>query len=74
MILQSSTEIRRYTGRKSFGGRQDLVREYRVAGVKIWSTVLDTESVPSWAEIQLATLGYTSWTSKFSPFSQWKSA
>lgn len=65
MILVSAMKVRRWTNRREFGGRQELVREYRVMGLKVWSSVVDTESVPAWAEIQKATLGYTEWKSKF---------
>lgn len=67
-VLTSRTEVLRYTKRYAFGGEQRLVRRWYLFGLRIWTTVLDTEEVPAWAEIQLAALGSTEWESKFKEY------
>jgi hypothetical protein len=57
--------VRRWTNRYTFRGRQQLCRRTRILGIRIWTRVLDTERVPAWATIQLGTIGYTDWESKF---------
>lgn len=69
MCLTSTMRVQRWTRRKEFGGFQQLLKEWRIFGIKVWTTEeIDREDVPGWAEIQLATLGYTEWESKFSEY------
>lgn len=64
-IITTTMRVRRYLSRLDFSGHQDLVRETRLFGIRIWSRVVDTEDVPSWHSIMLATLGYGGWASRF---------
>jgi hypothetical protein len=45
--------------------RQYLIKEWRFYGFRVWSRILDYEDVPAFASIQLSTVGYTEWESKF---------
>lgn len=47
------------------GTTQFLVKVWRLFGIKIWSRVIDKEEVPLTVVIEVATLGGTSWKSKF---------
>ena len=67
-IITTEVVVRRFSDRFSFESEQRLTKEYRLFGLKIWSTVLDTEEVPTWASIQVGCLGYTEWISKFSKY------
>lgn len=69
-IFQATTEVRRYRrpGRWPSGDTQELQRRYFLWGICIWSRTLDVESIPPWAVIQLETLGYTDWVSRFSDY------
>lgn len=58
--------VQRWTRRNEFGGFQQLLKEWRVFGVKVWTTEIDREDVPEWAAIQSGCLGSTEWVSKFS--------
>lgn len=41
-----------------------LKREYRVFGIIVWRTIIDSEVAPSWAMIQRNCLGSTDWESR----------
>ena len=47
------------------GTTQFLVKVWRLFGVKVWSRTVVTEEVPLSVVIEGATLGGTSWRSKF---------
>ena len=47
------------------GTKQQLVRQYRVFGAPIWTSILDEEDVPSFVSTGLGCFGSTSWRSKF---------
>jgi hypothetical protein len=47
---------------------QNLIKEWRLFGVRIWSIRLDYEIVPDYAIAQAACLGFTDWKSKFYEF------
>jgi hypothetical protein len=64
-VITKKMEIRFYRHRTEYGGVQKLEQAYYLFGFCVWRTVLDEEEVPSWAEIQVGTLGSTSWRSKF---------
>jgi len=64
-MLTSSTKVLFYRYRKDFGGVQRLVRVWRLFGMKVWTTVIDEEEVPAWADIESGALGSTNWRSKF---------
>ncbi len=68
MVLTTTMRVERRSNRKEFGGYQRLLKEWRVFGVKAWTTEVDRETVPGWAEIQLGALGSTDWKSKFSAY------
>lgn len=44
---------------------QNLIKEWRLFGIKIWSMRIDYEIVPDYAIAQAACLGFTDWKSKF---------
>jgi hypothetical protein len=67
-MIKTAIRVKRWTRRNEFGGFQQLLKEWRVFGVKVWTKEIDREDVPGWAEIQLATLGYTEWRSKFAEY------
>lgn len=50
--------------REDFSGLQSLTKSWWVCGFPIWVSVVDSEEIPSWANIQRATLGSTDWTSR----------
>lgn len=50
------------------GQRQELVKEYRLFGLVIWTKILDTEEIPMYAQIELGVFGRTDWKSKFSAY------
>jgi|JI9StandDraft_2_1071091.scaffolds.fasta_scaffold303453_1 hypothetical protein len=68
MILTASMTVRRWSSRTEFGGIQKLLKEWRLFGIKVWTAVLDEETVPAWAEIEIGALGSTEWRSKFAEF------
>lgn len=70
MILTSKVRVQRWTRRNEFGGFQQLLRDWFVFGKKVWTTEIDREDVPAWAEIQAACFGWTEWKSKFSEHMQ----
>lgn len=41
-----------------------LVRTYRLLGVPVFRRVVDRETIPAYAIIEKATLGFTDWTSQ----------
>lgn len=58
-----------YGGCEDQWQEQRLVKEYFIFDFKVWSRVLDTERIPSYVWIGLATLGESyGWQSKFTPF------
>ena len=63
--LTSSLHVRMWRYCHIFGGYLILYREWRLFGFKVWSTEVDREEYPSWADIQRCALGYTGWVSKF---------
>lgn len=67
-LIDSEIKVWRYTSRDQFGGIQRLEKHYKVFGIHIFTKVLDQEDFPSWAHIQLCTIGFTSWKSKFSEY------
>lgn len=69
-LIQTRIEVRRYSepGRWPFGDRQELQRRYFLLGICIWYSVIDVESIPPWAVIQLGALGYTDWVSRFAAY------
>lgn len=67
-MISSRLYVRRFTSKKTYEGRQELVKEWRLFGFKIWTAVVDSEDLPSWAIIQLGALGYTHWQSKFKDY------
>jgi hypothetical protein len=51
-----------------YGSVQKLERHWFMFGLKIWTSVIDHETIPEWACIQVATLGSTDWKSKFKEY------
>ena len=47
------------------GTTQYLVKVWRLLGIKVWSRIIAKEEVPLSVVIEVATLGGTSWRSKF---------
>ena len=68
MFLTTTMRVQRRSYRKEFGGFQQLLKEWRLFGVNVWTTEVDREDVPAWAEIQLGALGSTEWRSKFAAY------
>ncbi len=66
--LTSSMCVRRRVYLRTFGGYQVLLREWRLFGIKVWTTEVDREEYPSWADIAKSTLGHTEWTSRFAEY------
>ncbi len=64
-VITTKMKVLRYMSRFDFSGRQDLMRETYFFGIRVWSRVVDTEDIPSWASIARATLGGSDWVSKF---------
>jgi len=67
-MITNNIKVLRYTNKKDFDGYQLLIKSFFLFGIKIWTTILDREEVPSWANIQIATLGSTDWKSKFKEY------
>jgi hypothetical protein len=67
-IIKESYRVMSYRSRTSFEGYQILLKEWSIFGLKVWSSEIDREDVPSWVYIQQATLGSTDWKSKFSEY------
>ena len=47
---------------------QNLIKEWRLWGFRIWTRTVDTEIVPNYAIAQAACLGYTDWKSEFAEY------
>lgn len=67
-LIDTKMEVRRYRNPHEWGSIQKLERATYVFGKCVYRKVLDEEEVPSWAEIQKGSLGYTDWVSKFSDY------
>ena len=64
--LTNRLRVKGFGSHITFSGHQELVREYRLFGVKIWTKILDREEIPQYALISVACLGDESgWKSKF---------
>lgn len=66
-FLTNKIIVRRYRT-NTFDSIQQLEQDWYILGKRVWRTVLDTESVPAWAEIQVSTLGSTEWRSRFASY------
>ena len=58
--------VQRLANRTNFHSIQILYRDTKVFGFCIWSAEVDREVVPTWASIEVACCGSTTWESKFS--------
>lgn len=67
-LLNTTHRIRRWTFR-DFTGIQKLECVTKLLGLTVFVWEVDREDVPSWATIQIATLGSTDWKSRL--FSQY---
>lgn len=63
-ILSITHHVRRFRSRTEFVEYLVVHRVVRLFGIRIWTTEIDRENVPSWAQIQRCCLGYTDWESR----------
>jgi hypothetical protein len=69
-FISSRIQVRRISRSAGWPSRdtQELVRRYFICGMCFWTTVIDIEEIPSWAVIELVTLGFSDWQSRFAEY------
>ena len=67
-LITTSFVVKAYGNRRNFDGYQNLAKQYTVFGFVIYSQIIDTEEVPSYARIAHNCLGSTDWKSKFAQY------
>ena len=67
-FIETKMVVKAYSIGKGFDSYQNLVKQYTVFGLVIYSQIIDTEEVPSYARIAHNCLGSTDWKSKFAQY------